>query len=367
MRVVVVLAAPPLPEGGAPGRCAVGLLRGLKAHGLDVAAVAADQHFPGLPPSDLGVEVIDVSAPPKGWRRLRRPHEHLEEGRFGERVRELARTADVLHLDQVATSTCDRGVATPSVVHIHYRVRRDRPLGPPWRNEFRWVLSNAAAERRAIRTHRYLLASSPLIAADLRVRAPGAEVVCAPLCLDPQYYSPAPLDGPPRAGIIGSATWPPTIGAMRRLVGRVWPLVAQRVPEARLVVAGRGVESLALAGANRVDLAGEVPSSSAFLSQLSLLLFPLERGSGMKVKVLEALASGVPVVTTPAGAEGIAPTDGVVVCTSDGQLADAAAQLLEDAEERRHRGAEARRAFTERYSPRPATLPVVELYRRMAA
>jgi glycosyltransferase involved in cell wall biosynthesis len=75
----------------------------------------------------------------------------------------------------------------------------------------------------------------------------------------------------------------------------------------------------------------------------------------------------VPVVTTPAGAEGVAPTEGVVVCTSDEQLADAAARLLQDAEERRQRGTEARRASTERYSPVPATVPVVELYRRMAA
>ena len=44
MRVLVVLAQPPLPEGGAPARCAVGLLRGLQGHGLDVKALAARQH-----------------------------------------------------------------------------------------------------------------------------------------------------------------------------------------------------------------------------------------------------------------------------------------------------------------------------------
>ena len=41
MKVLVVLSQPPLPEGGAPGRCAVALLRGLTAHGLDVKAIAA--------------------------------------------------------------------------------------------------------------------------------------------------------------------------------------------------------------------------------------------------------------------------------------------------------------------------------------
>jgi glycosyltransferase involved in cell wall biosynthesis len=139
------------------------------------------------------------------------------------------------------------------------------------------------------------------------------------------------------------------------------------VPEARLAVAGRGTEALGLNELDRVDFAGEVPMSSEFLSQLSVLLFPLERGSGMKVKVLEALACGVPVVTTPAGAEGIAPTEGVVVCASDEELADAAVRILADERERLERGRAARRIFTERYSPLPATAPIVDLYGHMVA
>ena len=63
MRVLVVLTQPPLPEGGAPGRTALGLLRGLVAHGLDVQALAGRQHFalPGDPPPGLPVEVVPVA------------------------------------------------------------------------------------------------------------------------------------------------------------------------------------------------------------------------------------------------------------------------------------------------------------------
>jgi glycosyltransferase involved in cell wall biosynthesis len=115
-----------------------------------------------------------------------------------------------------------------------------------------------------------------------------------------------------------------------------------------------------------VELLGEVSSAPEFLRRLSLLLFPLDRGSGMKVKVLEAIASGLPVVTTPTGAEGIEAGDGVVVGESDDELAAAAASLLTDEEERKQRGAAARAAFERRYTPRAATAPLVELYRRMA-
>lgn len=373
MKVLVVLTQPPLPEGGAPGRCAVGLLRGLMAHGVEVSALAARQHFAasGEPPSDLPVDVVPVEAEPPGWRarleRLRRPRGELGRGEFGARVREAARHADVLHLEETETAWCDEGVTTPSLVHMHFLMRRDRSRGRPWTSDFRLLVEHSLAERAALRRHRVLVASSPVVAAELKAAAPRAEVVVAPLSLDPAYYAPAALDGPPVAGIVGTALWPPTREAMARLMERVWPRVHRSSPDARLVVAGRGTSRFASSRPDLgFDVVGEISSAAEFLRGLSLLLYPLERGSGMKVKVLEAIASGVPVVTTPAGAEGVVGGEGVVVAESDAELAAAAAQVLADPAERSERGAAARRAFLERYAPEPATRPLVELYRRMA-
>src|SRR5207248_6316394 len=114
-----------------------------------------------------------------------------------------------------------------------------------------------------------------------------------------------------------------------------------------------------------VRVLGEVQSGTKFLRGLSVLLFPLERGSGVKVKVLEAIASGVPVVTTPSGAEGIEPSEGVVVETEDAALAAAAARLLADPAERLARGAAARATFERTYAPAPAPAPLLDLYRRL--
>jgi glycosyltransferase involved in cell wall biosynthesis len=356
VRALVVLTQPPLPEGGAPGKTAIGLLRGLIGHGVDVRALAARRGFsvPGEVPADLPVEILDVDPPGPFEARLQRIRRPLGElaGEFAASVRAASAEADVVHLEETETAWCDEGIETPSVVHLHYLARLDRGFGAPWSKQFREVLDATRAERAAVRRHRWVVASSPLVAAEL-----GRDVVLAPLSLDPGLYRQAPLDGPPTAGLIGTAGWPPTAEAVRVLQAEVWPLV--RAPEAKLVVAGRGTE--------RFGGLGEVESAREVFQRFSLLLFPLPRGSGMKVKVLEALASGVPVVTTPAGAEGIEPSDGVVVETEPRALAAAATELLQDERARRERGAAARTTFEERYSPGPATEPLVELYRRLAA
>jgi len=120
-------------------------------------------------------------------------------------------------------------------------------------------------------------------------------------------------------------------------------------------------------GGEGVDVQGAVPSAVEFIRSLAVLLYPVARGSGVKVKVLEALACGVPVVTTAAGAEGIDPCEGVVVRESPQELADAASALLLDHAERRRLGSAVRSAFERLYTPEPATEPLLALYRRMTA
>jgi glycosyltransferase involved in cell wall biosynthesis len=378
LRVLVVLPFPPLDEGGATSRCTIGMLRGLAAHGVDLHVLAADLRndpHDGVVrelPADLPVEAPVIAHPSRArtrWLRFAKPYSLLATTDFAPLVRERARDADVVHLVELGAGSLTPLVDRPALTQIHCLTRRDRDVRPPWTADGRIALELLRAERRVFGQARWLLANSREVAEPLARSAPHAHVAVAPLPLDPASYAPpASLDAPV-AGLIGTAAWPPTANAVERLLRSVWPRVLERRPDARLLLAGFGMERDAFPDLPQlpgVEWRGTVPSATGFLRELGVLLYPLGRGSGAKIKVLEALALGVPVVTTPDGAEGIGGRDGLVVDVADAALADAAAALLADAGARRAAGAAAQATFTEHHAPLPATVPLLELYQRMA-
>lgn len=374
MKVLVVMSEPPYLEGGAAGRCNAGLLMGLHADDrVDLASVSArlPRALSGALPPGIPAEIIPVPEQNRveAWSDLlRRPLGGLSRGEFGERVRELAADTDVLHLDQAQTAWCNLGLDVPAVVHLHYLIRLDQPRVPRDPRIALWRFSVAAAQRQAAQRHRFLVANSEIVANEIRRDAPDADVTVVPLVLDPDHYQPSPDGGDPApvVGFIGSGGWPMTAAAAHRLVDKVWPLVRREVPEARLRVAGRRMDRLGLRAGDGVEIQGAVPSGADFMRDASVLLFSPVGGSGTKVKVLEALASGLPVVTNATGAEGIASNDGVVVVEDDESLARATASILRDPEERRQRSVAGLQAFKTGHTPEVAAKTLFELYSRMA-
>lgn len=379
MRVLVVLPFPPLVEGGAASRCAIGMLRGLAGHGVELQVLAAHlrndmrEGPKGDLPDDLPIELSAVAHPSRArtrWLRFAKPSSVLETTPFASLVQERARQADIVHLVELSAATLIPLVDRPAVAQIHCLTRRDRDIRPPWTSDGRVAIELLRAERRIFGQARWLLVNSREVADPLARIAPHAHVAVAPLPLDPASYAPRALLDAPVAGLIGTAEWPPTANAVERLLRSVWPRVLERRPDARLLLAGFGMERAAfphLPDLPGVEWRGTVDSATDFLRELGVMLYPLGRGSGAKIKVLEALALGVPIVTTPDGAEGIGSHGGLVVETADDALAAATARLLDDADARQAAGAAAYDTFANHHAPLPATVPLLELYERMAA
>ncbi|MBX6316466.1 MAG: glycosyltransferase, partial [Isosphaeraceae bacterium] len=175
----------------------------------------------------------------------------------------------------------------------------------------------------------------------------------AGICLNHTAFPPpARPRGARVVGLIGSFGWHPTYSAGLRLLTRLWPEIKRRVPAARLQIVGRKARSALSpwAAGPDISLCENVPDTIPYFRSTDVLLYAPARGSGMKVKTLEAFALGTPVVTTSEGVEGLPAEDGVHAGLSedDAGLIERTVALLEDPA-RRDRQRRAARALLESY------------------
>jgi glycosyltransferase involved in cell wall biosynthesis len=151
--------------------------------------------------------------------------------------------------------------------------------------------------------------------------------------LPPQGVSPG--QAPPRVLFLGDYSHPPNPPAARFLALDLLPRLRQRVPDAELWLAGprAGRDVLELAGAPGVRIVGYASDLPALLGQVRLLAAPLFEGGGTRIKVLTALAHGLPVVANRLGRRGIdAPEPAVTTGESVDELVERVALLLERAD-----------------------------------
>ena len=169
---------------------------------------------------------------------------------------------------------------------------------------------------------------------DLLAAMGGERLETVPLGMDLEAVRP---DWSPAAGgcevlFVGSFQHAPNRSGARELVEAVWPRVRAERPDARLTLAGRGSDGF-LAGlggdgaAAGIAARGFVDDLEPLFRSCHVFAAPLTEGGGIKIKVLEALARGVPVVTTEVGAEGIAGADGEALLVSPPGAPFAAAVL----------------------------------------
>ncbi len=218
-------------------------------------------------------------------------------------------TVDLHHLRERARAAVEGGAAAQRSADFHYGME----LSLARLTDQTWTVS--PEERDA------LLAEEP----DLQV------------AVVPNIHRQLP-DVPPfprRSGIlfVGNFTHHPNVDGARWLATEILPVVRAGIPEVtlHLVGANPSAEVRALAGPG-VVVHGWVPSMDDVYQQVRLSVAPLRFGAGMKGKVGESLAYGVPVITTPTGAEGIGRgrADGLLIADDAAGLARAILEVYGD-------------------------------------
>jgi glycosyltransferase involved in cell wall biosynthesis len=222
------------------------------------------------------------------------------------------------------------------------------------------------AQRRAINWHesrvgkraRVTFATSAVDRdALLRINRTGRFVV-APNGVDLNYFRPRlrkTFNKPPRVFLVGTMFYRPNYLAARFLAHEVFPLIRRQVPNATCHLAGK-TDDRDYSELHRPELGvymhGFVEDVRPYFEESQILVVPLSVGSGTRIKILEAMATGTPVVSTAIGAEGLECTHGenIVIANSAKDLAAAVVRLLRDREQCFRIGVAGRRLVERKYS-----------------
>ena len=164
---------------------------------------------------------------------------------------------------------------------------------------------------------------------------------------------------------IGAMDWMPNQESIRWMLEEVWPVVHREVPQAHLYLAGRKMpERWMRAHIDGVTVVGEVPDAKQFIAGKQINVVPLLSGSGIRVKIIEAMSMDKAVVTTTVGAQGIDYTDGeqLLIANTPEEFAQQIKRLLDDSDYCRRVGEAAARLVAEEYDISRLTDRLLQFY-----
>jgi glycosyltransferase involved in cell wall biosynthesis len=128
-------------------------------------------------------------------------------------------------------------------------------------------------------------------------------------------------------GFVGNFEWFPNADAVRWFVQSIWPLILAETPQVQLEIAGRGSETFNMPSANIHGL-GFVKSLDEFYNRQTVMISPLRYGTGLNMKILEALTYGKPIVTTAKSIQGFEHTTPFVIANDPSTFAERIVNLL---------------------------------------
>jgi glycosyltransferase involved in cell wall biosynthesis len=211
-------------------------------------------------------------------------------------------------------------------------------------------------ERLVCRSSNVVLAVSQLDAKALSELGAAGPVTVVPNCIDVGYYrrNPSTARDPATILFTGTMDYRPNVDAVRWFALEILPRVAARKPHVRFRIVGRSPTTAVMDLAHHhpaVEVVGAVEDIRPYLFHSTLCVVPIRMAGGARLKILEALAAELPVVSTSMGAEGIDSISGQGVLLADipEDFAASILRLMDDQELNQQMGLAGRQVVEQKY------------------
>lgn len=226
------------------------------------------------------------------------------------------------------------------------------------------------AETEATRKFDGVISISAVDAEWFRVAAPAVPVFTIPFGTDiNKGYHVVPIGGSLKLYHLGSMNWWPNIEAVDWLIHDCWRKIYNEFPGVELHLAGRSMtEKLLHTKMERLTVHGEIDDPASFIAQMHILVAPIFSGSGIRIKILEAMAMGKVVITTPVGAEGINYVNGehLLIINNLDEFKHAVKLILDQPTELERIGFNARELIRDEYSHEQVSKSLKEFFEKFA-
>lgn len=340
MKILFLTNKLPFPPKDGGSIATLNMIRGLSQAGLEVTCLSLNtkkHHFPiaEIPGSlsekirFLGVDCNASLRPVKmAWNLFfsKTPYiaERFNSAAFASKLTELLdrEEFDVVQLEGPYLGHYIKKVRSKSRALISFRAHNvehriwERKAAGEKKAHRRWYLKNMAHrlkgyEEKVARESDVLVCISPLdrtVFTEMGISKPSITI---PTGLEMKEYPFSDLPGDFSVSFIGALDWMPNQEGLKWFLDHVLDPLRRDLPGISFHVAGRNAPSHVekMLAKKQVIYHGEIEDARAFMQAYRVMVAPLFTGSGIRIKILEAMALGRPVITTPVGIEGIAAKD----------------------------------------------------------
>lgn len=326
-RLLLTLIEPPLPFGNAASRWFYVLYNELRKRNYSVDVIVASEDQKALEkaqkmfPSNEHNMYFYEFARPKGFAQkisnFISPHKIKFSPAFNSKMQQLmANNYDLIHIEQTWAGWTGLEHIDKTVINVHHLQTIDLEFNKPksFKEKLlygRWF----ATEKKLLSKYKWIRSCSPRLEPLIKGWNKKARIKTIPVGMDPDLYNYMPDEKrqskEPIITLIGNMGWYPSISAAQRLLKFIWPEVKKQVPNAKCRIVGWSAKKALqdFVDMPDVEILENVPDIQPYFEQASVLVYPPQRGSGMKIKILESMLFGMPVVTTSEGVEGLPAID----------------------------------------------------------